>query len=404
MIAVECPDPSTQEDSDAVFRTLILQKDQQKIKVKEANTLHGLEACRDFLAKHPKIPVLLCLWNGFVAEGMIDEDQVNDPIGAVMGIQVDSESEFAIEMLPAAGERWYTALIRNNQIEEQVAAFADAKDRIAGVCISRAIWMYALPSLLEAGHAEHLELILANGSIFLKSGLLAEEEDLRGENYQRLTPEELAPAAGVQPAFLDLYAASLWMWSKPEAEASAPYFQKGKEFTQVSLLKNMVVVGAVLLGVWAFSLLSLRIRGEQRKAELEATYSMNLPVLDALSQLDEKISQREALQVKLKTNTLAATRASFYLDRLAALTPPQIKLRLLSYGPGEDDIKRAGAQNMGDWDLIVQGASATSAPVADFNTQLEAQNWVQQLKVLASGYDFQSDQYRFTFLIRHADV
>jgi|GEM_PF-5201621 len=403
LLVLECPDPSQLEDPDSTFRFLLVQKDQQKIKVKSSGLVSGLDQARSLLANHAKVPVLLCLWHGFVAEGFMADDQLHDPIGAVMGIQVASEAEFAVELFPAAGQRWYAALIRNNQIAEQVEAFPKAKDRIAGVCISRAAWIYALPSLLEE-EQEHVEFLHPESPMLFKAGLLAEQDDLRGENYSSITPGELTSTAEVDSPYLDLYAASLWMWSKPESETGAPFHVENQKFTQVSLLKNLVVVGAVLLGIWAFSLLSLRLRGEQRKAELEATYSMNLPVLDALAQLDEKIAQREALQVKLQTHTLASTRASFYLDRLAALTPSQIKLRLVSYGPGEDDLKRAGAQNMGKWDLVVQGASATSGPVSTFNTTLEAQSWVAQLKVLASGYDFQSDQYRFTFLIRHHDV
>lgn len=399
LLVLECP-----EDAEGAYTFLILNKDQNKIQVEDSGICNGLKDCQSLLESRKKIPVLLCLWNAFVMEGLIEPDQINDPVNAITGLDMGDEGGFGIQRFPASEDRWWVALIRQTQIDEFLDRVPQIKERVAGVCISRRVWLYYLPSLIPSSLSQNISLQLSETELFFKCGLLSRREEVAAEEVSAPSIPELAILAEIEAPFLDLHAAAAGLWLSGPLESDAPNSERSLLFAKTSLLKNILLSGAILLGIWAFSLLSLRIRGEQQKAELEFTYTQNLPVLEAIAQLDEKIAQRESLQVRLSTRTLAPTKASFYLDRLASLTPPEVQLKQLNYAPEEDDLKRAGLTSLSDWDLIVQGECNTSGPVANYNALLETQTWADEVKVLASGFDFQSGVYQFTFLIQVEDV
>lgn len=399
LLVLECP-----EEPEGTYTFLILKKDQNKVKAESSGICEGLEECQKLIASHQKLSVLLCLWNAFIMEGLIESDQVNDPVSAITGLDIEDDGDFGVQRFPATGERWWVALIRQTQVNEFLERLPAIKERVAGVCISRRVWIYYLPSLIPNTPQENIALPLPGTELIFKSGLLSTPEDINGEPLTHLSIPELAQQAEIGASFLDLHAAAAGLWLSGPPTSDAPHSEKTLLYAKTSLLKNILFSGALLLAIWAFTLLSIRIRGDQRKSELEYTYSQNLPVLEAIAQLDEKIAQRESLRVRLSTKTLAPTRASFYLDRLASLTPQGVRLKQLSYAPEEDDLKRAGLARPSDWDLIVRGECNESGPVANFNADLTNQHWASDVKVLASGFNFQTGVYQFTFLIQVEDV
>lgn len=386
------------EQEGGAWRFLILQKDQDKVHVKASGELPTEEAVRDFLKKNNKAPILLCLWGPWVFERALEAEYLDDPVTGIMGVSIDSQEEFATSLFLAAGDKVWAAIIRREKIAETAAMLGDHAPRIVQVAISKASWAAWLPTLLpEAGY---LRLQLAGEPMCFKEGLPCSPEDLNGRDFREVNPADFAETAGLAPEYLDLYVAALSLWLKPEQSAE-PMGETFTAFTKAATLKQIAAVWAVVLAVWAVVLLSLRIQGERRKAELEYTYSLNLPVISSLNQLDEKIADRRALRTQLGGSTLAPTRTSFYLDRIAVLCPAQVRLSQLTCNPEAEQLKRAGAPDMDQYQIILRGESHESRHVADFSKTLERQAWVKDIKVLDSKVNFQTGAYDFTFLIQH---
>lgn len=386
------------EDDSGLFRLLLLQKDQNKVNVLESESSEELKGLETILEKHPKVPIVLCLFGGFAMEKSLPEELSYDPVAGVLGVSVEGEDDFGQMAFPMKGGGSHFALMRREKAEEMVASLGDFQNRVVEVIFSRAVWgsfwPMVKPELLEG----NLELRLGEDRFLYTEGELALPEALLGQDFSSLERSDFTEVC--PEPYLDLYAACVFLWLNGEGDGKSPFGDVYQNHRKTSLLKNLVVAAAIVVGLWTVALFSLRIQGERQKAELEYTYSLNLPVIKTLGDLDDKIEARQALQSKLGNNVLRPTRMSFYFDRLAAIVPVELGLTLLVAGPEEEDFKLAGMRDEMNWDMIVKGESAESGPVSSFSNLVEQQEWINELRVHRSEINFQTGAYEFVFLIR----
>lgn len=400
VIALECP-----EESGGSYRVLVLKKDQNKVEVESYQQYSSISATLDFLHGLPNLPIVLCQFGDFAFERILPPELADNPVSAVLGVSVEESDDFRLMEFAAHDAHLLVSLIRKDKLAEWMAPFEKVRERVIEVCFSPAILFYLLPQIKADFFSTNTELAVGEKRYLLRDGFPAEPEAMLDRDYDRLSIGDVAIKLGVPDAYALLYAAVVYTWMRPrEATPADPVAERFKEFTTIGLLKNIAVMAAIFVGLWAVSLMSLRIQGETKKEELEYTYQQNIPVLNAIGNLDEKISARESLRVQLGTQTLKATRASWYYDRLASIVPTDIRLREVIYRPEEDDFKRVGLREPEDYEFIVRGECAVSGPVADLSTLLEQQSWIARLNPLRSEMSLQSGLYEFVFLLKLSDV
>lgn len=394
LIGLECP-----TDPEGTYRILRLRKDQQRIKRLDAVEIMGLDQMLAAIARYPKLPIVL-VPNGFmVMERLLPADATADPVVAVLGVGVGDSSEFEVMRFPADAHRTWTALMRKDALAACRQRLGTHQQRVVTAVFSPAVGMYLLPQAVPALMEKNVVMCLAGKEYHFKQGLLCGESEHASHGFEQVYATAIAQATETDAAFSWLYASLLYAWLQSSAHvADLPMATQWRDYRATSRLRQMATMAALGLFIWFACLFSLRIQGERRKAELESQYSQNLPVLNAIHQLDEKIAAREDLGHRLGSQTLKPSRASFYLDRIAAVMPPTIHLLEIVVGPVEEDFKRQGMRDMQQKEVILRGESAHSAPIAQFSEALQAVDGLHNIVVERSEMNFQTGLYEFIFL------
>lgn len=396
LIGIQCP-----TDPEGAYRILRLRKDQHRIKVLQAQTLTGCTALIHALDHLPKHPIVIALSGEFIMERILPPDAAAHPVSAVLGVSVEDAGEFEWTTLPAAQDSVYVALIRTDALRAYAGRFGQHSSRVIAASYTQALTLYLLPQVGDHLLQSHICLKLDGCDYLLQEGTLATQQDTAHATFTTLEEATICTALEIPHHYAYLYAALLYTWiqsTTPNPSAESPLFHF-QAHQRTSLLKNIAIVAAMGLGLWFAGLFSLRVQGERRKAALEEQYSQNLPVLNAIQGLDEKIAAREQLGDKLGSQTLKPSRASYYLDRIAARVPPEVKLMEIIIGPEEEDQKRQGIRDLRPQDILLRGESIHSAPIAIFSDALQRLEETAILTVAKSEMNFQSQRYEFVFLI-----
>jgi hypothetical protein len=394
LVGLQCP-----ADPEGDYNILRLRKDQERIHIEASVAYAGQAAMCAALDRLAKLPIVLVLADTMVMERILPADAAANPVFAVLGVGVGDTSEFEVMRFPAEGGRISAALIRKETIETYCERLGPHKARVVTAIYSPAVCMYVLPQALPDFLERNVTLEIHGKTLAFKQGLLCPIDELAAQRFIPLTAQDLGAATATQPSDALLYASLLYAWLQSAARASEmPMATQWRDYQAISRLRQMAVVASLALFVGFACLASLRIQGERRKAELESQYSQNLPVLNAIQQLDEKIAAREDLGNRLGSQTLKPSRASYYLDRIAAVMPPEMHLLEAIIGPDEEDFKRQGIREVQAKEIILRGECLKSAPIAQYSEALQNIPGIGSLVVQRSEINFQTGLYEFIFL------
>lgn len=415
VIGLDCP-----TGGDGAYRLLRVQKDQHRIKILETKEIPNSEALLSELDRFAKEPIVLILTREFVMERILPPDQAKNPVAAMLGAAADDQAQFEGNIIPADSGSSLVALIRSDTIQSHLDRLAHHASRVIRAVCTKALGLYLMPQA-DPNFFEGTSVMQIDGNCYeFRSGQLVRiSSQFAGSEVIR--EAELCKAHQVPEGFAIGYAAILQTWvlgasnslKNAKQEISLPPHalkDRWQSHLTTSMLKNVAVASAIAMGIWFIALASLRIQGERRLHELEEQYAQNLPVLNAIQGLDEKIADREELGKKFGNQTLKPSRASFYLDRIAARCPSEIRLKETIVGPNEQDRKQMTLPDDLASDMIIAGESNLSAPISQFSDSL--QNWLLEqegtqptkasLAVVRSEIDFQSGLYQFIFSISFA--
>jgi hypothetical protein len=332
-------------------------------------------------------------------ERILPADAAANPVFAVLGVGVGDTTEFEVMRFPAEGGRLSAALIRKETIAAYSERLGHHKARVLTAIYSPAVCMFVLPQVIPDLLERNVTLEIHGKTLAFKKGLLCPIEELAALSFVPLTAQDLAQAVATTASDVLLYASLLYAWLQATARASdMPLATQWRDYQAISRLRQIAIVASLALFVGFACLASLRIQGERRKADLEYQYSQNLPVLNAIQQLDEKIAAREDLGNRLGSQTLKPSRASYYLDRIAAAMPSEMHLLEAIIGPDEEDFKRQGIREMQAKEIILRGECAKSAPIAQYSEALQNIDGIGNLVVQRSEINFQTGLYEFIFL------
>lgn len=395
LIGLECPlDPAGQ------YRVLRLQKDQHRIKVRDAQELHGMDAAQAYLTQHPSAPIVLLLSGDFVMERMLAAETKEHPVSAVLGVAVEDAAQFDWMQFPGAKGQTMVALIRKDALEACAARFPTHQSRIITAVFSPAVCAVLAAQVAGDGDAPHLLLDIAGRQYALLAGQLTTAAALQRENYTELDERALCLSLQIADGFAYAYASLIYTWQQAAQQVrEMPIAQRWVDYQAESRLKQIAVMAAIGLAIWFAGLFSFRIQGERKKSELETQYSQNLPVLNALQRLDTRIAAMEDLRTRLGSQTLKPTQVARHLDQLAQRVPGEIQLLEIISGPDEEDYKRQGVREPQDQQLLLRGESVQSAPISVFSDALAHWQAVSDFTVVRSEMNFQSNRYEFVFMM-----
>ncbi len=400
LVGLQCP-----ADPEGDYRILRLRKDQERIHLVAAITCTGQQAMHTALGTLAKLPIVLVLADTMVMERILPADAAANPVFAVLGVGVGDTTEFEVMRFPADGGRISAALIRKETIEAYCERLGPHKARVLTAIYSPAVCMFVLPQVLPDFLGQNVTLEIHGKTLAFKKGLLCPIEDFAPQRFTPLTAHDLGKASATTADDALLYASLLYAWLQAAAQASdMPMAPQWRDYQAISRLRQIAIVASLALFVGFACLASLRIQGERRKAALEYQYSQNLPVLNAIQQLDEKIAAREDLGNRLGSQTLKPSRASYFLDRIAAAMPSEMHLLEAIIGPDEEDFKRQGIRELQAKEIILRGECAKSAPIAQYSEALQRIPGIGNLVVHRSEINFQTGLYEFIFLANFTET
>lgn len=395
IIGLECP-----VEADGYYRVLRIQKDQHRIKIQAQQILNSVDEALSYLEKFEKLPIVLVLAPDFVMERLLPQDAGADLVSAVLGVSVEDRDDFEILRFPGIDNSYLTALIRKDSIESNLEKLGTHRQRVITAIFSPAVCSIAMPAVQKDFVANNVVINLREKQYAFIEGRFAEKSALRHLNFSEHDENTIGTALQIPADFVYLYSSMLYVWLHARnSKASLPLQKVWNTYLETSLLKQIAVTSALILGVWFLCLFSFRIQAEREKAELEAQYSQNLPVLNAIRQLDEKIAAREDLGNQLSAQTLKPSKAAFFLDQIAFQVPKEVRLLSMTVAPEEEDFKRQGLDDDPNIGIIVRGESPKSAPIASFSEALELIPSIKTLSVKKSELNFQSNMYEFIFLL-----
>lgn len=398
LIALQCP-----SSANGNYGVLILAKDQNRISVKHAAAHQTISEVDALLKAHSKTPIVLVLENEFVMEALILPDQLSDPVSGVLGVKIEDPSEFQYMEFTADGGGKLVAVIRTTTVEAALAPVQGFEERVISTVFSLAVVAESLGAISGKHFSDAMLVECESRKYLLRNGLFSHQEDAIGRNPETVSLKTVGETLALPVNAVYPYAALLHVWERSMHTAHIPLETRFRAYLQVSRLRQLAVAGSFVLAIWFLGLFFMRLQLENRKSQLEDAYAHNLPVLDAIDRLDEKIALRERLNEELGNQTLRASVVSFYLDRIATVLPSEVNLCEIVVSPREEDFKRNGITDSSDCDIIIRGESGRSAPLTSFSRSVDDLPWVQKLEIAKSELDIQGDQYQFVFLIQSSD-
>ncbi len=399
LIGVECP-----MNVEGEYRLLRMRKDQHRIKLLQASSYQGIDSTLAALDKFPKLPIILAMAGDFVMERMLSAESAQNPVSSVLGVSVEDADEFEWMRFPGTDGGSFVALIRKDALRICADRFGRHRAKIVTAVFSRAVCYYLLPEIIPNFFTSNVLVHSGAQEYPLKDGKFTTLQELQRSTYITISDLEASVAgsnqASFEPGYSYVHASLLHVWLQAAQQITAvPFREQWVDYQSVSKLRQAATVSAIALAAWFFCLFSLRIQGERKKAELEFEYSQNLPVLNAIQQLDEKIEARELVGKRLGSQTLKPTKVSYFLDRIALKVPAEVGLLEAVVGPEEIDFKRQGMREVQQQEVLLRGESETSAPIAQFSEGVQQIEGVENLTVFKSEMNFQSGKYEFVFLL-----
>ena len=389
---------------DSVCRMVILKKDEHRIKLVSSRSFDNVAAAMGYLEKQGQLAVVLCAWGGGVLERGVAKAQLGEAAQVILGTQ--HGGDFYCMGFWGAGDGAWVAMARKEKVDGMLGRMGKLGDRVVDVVLSRLVVMEFVLRLEGALGVGGVQIVEGPRQYWLREGQYADAGQMSGLGYVVTEVAVLEEEAGITRGDGVLWGAVLHVWNRMGGGglSEGPVEGVRRRFLQIASMRQAAMAAVVVLVLGFAGLFSLRMQGEQKKGELEQLYAQNLPVLEALNRLDEKIAARVGLRDELGHTTLRPSRGSYYLDRIAAVTPLEIRLHEIVYLPEEVDYKRCGIEAGDEAELIVRGACGKSGPVAVFSSALAGLEWVKGVKSVKSERNFQVGAYEFTFLIQAEDV
>lgn len=341
-----------------------------------------------------------------IPHGFWTPESATEPVSALLGVSVDNPRDFSMMSIPAWEEKEWMAVIRNSMLDEIHSWIEKAQERLMSVVFHPGAFLFLVPALLSEQSSGNVEVRKSGEVFYLREGLPASAEDMNGINFEEIDASEIAERSGIPEAFLDLAGSILFAWNGGASEGLAATRLVGtiRENRKVSRLKNIVGVGAGVLLTIAVGMTVYRMSLNSRQKSLAQVYQSHLPQIEQLETLNQKIESKMELRANLSGGSLGVSKASFYYDRIGRVIPLAVSLEEMVFRPEEEDLRRVGLRDEKKVDLFISGKCPESLPVAELNEKLAGLDWVAEVRLLRSDYDFREDSYQFLFVLEVTDA
>lgn len=380
-------------------RILSLHKNGGKVEVKSQHKFNEDSSLLAHLMQE-NLPVVLCIHGGRVRRAILSPEQQEDPVAAVLGVQIGDQETFLLQAGPATHDLQAVALMRRDQASEDLARLKGLP--VIGIQISPWAMGSLLSQVSEGFFEKEIQLITESGELFFSQGHPTRRQDLEGGAFETWEVPTLENRLEVEREFLFLYASLLYTLLHPEISSAnhTPSQTSKQDYLEGHFLRKLIVATTGVLLLIALSLFGLRHLGGQRLQELKSQHEQHQPLLLVLDKLKAKASSLTELRMQLEANSLRPSKASYFTDQVASVVPSGLILSSFTLYPEVEDYKKARLGIKDGWEMILQGHSQSSAAVATFSQELGKIPEIDQVEVHHSEMDFQKDRYEFLFLLK----
>ena len=340
---------------DKGFRAMHLRKKKDEVQVLEPWSFDTQQKLIAHLQKYPAIPLAAWINDTMTVQKTLSVE-TEDLVLGVLGVQVENKKAFISQEFPLSHEQKQVCLIRKDKLADILEPFETLKSRLIYLFFSQKGLIQ--PDTLEWGSSlDFIPLYSAVSHYFLTHG-----KDIRG-------------------------------------------WEDGDVIRQIldrkTLGTRILAVGAI---VWMlFVLVGLSFGGiiNYQSDQARQIIQQNNERLDRLATYEEKIQQHKSFLTQSQGESMARSRASFYLDRIAALAPKGLIFNQWMYRPKTDALKRISLElAQGEMDIFMTGAARDAHAISHFSRSVQELGFIHETQIWETQYDFRNAMHQFTLLIR----
>lgn len=354
-------------------------------------------ALQHILAKHPALPILLCLSQD--AAVVMPTGEVDDhPLQAAMGVVIKDSRPFFWQVLPTTDGRSWTSVMRKSQLEDVQSALGPAWQQVQYINAHPGTLAYLIPLLpMYQAHnpyclpVQEIEFGWKNG---LQSEIPTPAERLRVEDLAEalpLTETQLWPMATFVHAQLSA-AKDLHGW-QPEFDQHARYVQRIQRW-------GKVLGGAAgVLGVWLLLLGMVQTRLGHRITQGQQYLLQEQATLTRLTQQQSVLQHYQQTSQQQPQEILGQSKVSYYLDQIAKQLGGKVSLTDLYVHPAAKLLKKQGIDPEVPPDILCLGATKSAFGLGASLARLKALPFIEQVDLTHSTFDFEAQCHRFSLII-----
>lgn len=353
-------------------------------------------ALQHILAKHPALPILLCLrHDAAVVMPTAAPDQ--DPLQVAMGVAISDTRPFFWQVLPTVDGGSWTAVMRKNQVEDLKRGMGPAWERVLYVNAHPGTLAYLLP--LRAGFsAESVAGVSVDPFFFgWENGLTQMPHTEKGLRLEDLADDLLLEQGQLWPmATFVHYSLSrgkdLFGW-QPE------FGQHADALTRLQRWGKGLGIAASILLISLMTLGGLQLWLQRALRQGQQLVQVEHATLTKLSQQQYTLQHYQQTNQQQPAKLVGRSKVSLYLDQIGKQLGGAYSLSDLYVAPSEKVLKKYGIDPQHPPDILLAGSTMEAYALGATLDRIKVLPFVRQVDIHQSTFDFEHQFHRFTLII-----
>lgn len=377
------------------FRALQAKKTRDAIQVVQSVHLQNTTELAEWLKAKGRCGILWVAQAEAIVEGWVNEYDKPAILTQLLGVPIDRLNDFSLSFLPGKSTGGWASLIRREALDKANTQLGKYAEQLVGVSLSPVGLCNLLPQLYP--QAAHIQLQLGPQTYAVSHGQIGMQE----ATELTVTEVELAKALGIEIPFLPHYAAVFEQWlSLSQVELPPAWEESRGQFIQVSKLLNIASLAMILLLTGAIISFGTRTYAQWKTDQYRQEYTQYLPMVDQVRTQEGMIAEKQSLLTHFTQKTLRGSRVSYFSDQIGIIVPPAITLKSLIFYPTEEDREQYRIPENNEADLVMLGNSIHAHPIPAFSARLKTLDFVAELEVGRSDFNFTKNRFEFLFLMK----
>lgn len=374
------------------YSLVVLEKKKKNISV--VSSTIGKGSLESVLKDVPKsIPISINISGPGIIHKQLAE--TSDNIGAILKYVLPNAKadEFELQVVPVADNKSIYTLVRKEILSKQIEEILELGYSVIGVQLGPLVFASLVPFIddIKAEYQIGKEtLSISNGvitEIGVKDGVLESDISIGDET---ILSELVMPYATAFQNFLGV-GNTVGIVSDEVDKYQSEYFQK-------RAFKVMGWSGLIFILVVLLANFFINDSLKRERAVLDENKQVNQGVLEELNDLKLEVETKKAFLNK--AGWLSASKASLYVDEIAASTPKAVSLLKMVYHPLDEKATREERKNIYSNNLIfVKGKCKSATILNPWLKLLKKKEWTKSVDIEHINRDSKTKELTFEFRI-----